>query len=273
MRYFNSIIFKIIFVSLFVFNINIAESVARLIKAEGVVKIKRLGMQTYNEIAQVGGSINNGDAIKVGDYGYAALIFIDDRSVVKIKPNSQFEIMDTKNTRSVNIEFGTILNKIEKENRTKTFRVVSPVSVASVKGTEFAAMINPSGVDQFIGKEGLFDVFNSVSGQTVSVGPGQKSLSGSSGSLMQAPAGPNEYPKDPELEQNLEENKKPSERDETEDLKEKNDALEIYEDRKTIEKDMPERIENESGEVDNESNTDSKADSPDAPKKPFGMGS
>ena len=94
-----------------------------MIKAEGVVKIKRLGMQTYNEIAQVGGSINNGDAIKVGDYGYAALIFIDDRSVVKIKPNSQFEIMDTKNTRSVNIEFGTILNKIEKKNRTKTFRV------------------------------------------------------------------------------------------------------------------------------------------------------
>ena len=75
---------------------------------------------------------------------------------------------------------------------------------------------------------------------------------------MQAPAGPNEYPKDPELEQNLEENKKPSERDETEDLEEKNDALEINEDRKTIEKDMPERIENESGEVDNESNTDSK---------------
>ena len=72
-------------------------------------------MQTYNEIAQVGGSINNGDAVKVGDYGYAALIFIDDRSVVKIKPNSQFQIMDTKNTRSVNIEFGTILNKIEKE--------------------------------------------------------------------------------------------------------------------------------------------------------------
>ena len=75
MRYSNSIIFKIIFVSLFVFNISLAESVARLIKAEGVVKIKRFGMQTYNEIAQVGGSINNGDAIKVGDYGYAAIAY------------------------------------------------------------------------------------------------------------------------------------------------------------------------------------------------------
>ena len=79
MRYFSSIIFKTIFVSLVVFNISLAEPVARLIKAEGVVKIKRLGMQTYNEIAQLGGSINNGDAIKVGGYGYAALIFIDDR--------------------------------------------------------------------------------------------------------------------------------------------------------------------------------------------------
>ena len=40
-----------------------------------------------------------------------------------------------------------------------------------------------------------------------------------------------EYPKDPELEQNLEENKKPSERDETEDLEKKNDALDINDDR------------------------------------------
>ena len=272
MRFIISNVFKIIFVFLIVSDISLAEYVAKLIKVEGVVKIKRLGMQNYNEIAQVGGDINNGDAVKVGDYGYAALIFIDDRSVVKIKPNSQFEIMDTKNTRSVNIEFGTILNKIEKENRTKTFRVVSPVSVASVKGTEFAAMINPSGVDQFIGKEGLFEVFNSVSGKTVSVGPGQKALSGSSGSLMQAPAGLNEYPKDPELEQNLEENKKPSERNAIEEAKEINDIPGVNEDRNNIEEEIPESVNGEDGEIDNESSTDSKADSPNAPKKAFGMG-
>ena len=66
------------------------------------------------------------------------------------------------------------------------------------------------------------------------VGPGQKALSGSSGSLMQAPAGPNEYPKDPELEQNLEEKKKPSEREETEELEEKKDAIEMKKESKTI---------------------------------------
>ena len=229
-------------------------------------------MQTYSEVAQVGASINNGDAIKVGDYGFAALIFIDDRSVVKVKPNSQFEIMDTKNTRSVNIEFGTILNKIEKENRTKTFRVVSPVSVASVKGTEFAAMINPSGVDQFIGKEGLFDVFNSVSGQTVSVGPGQKALSGSTGSLMQAPASPNEYPQDPELELEAEERKKPSERDESKKNENDNQQKEVETNDSEI-KNKTDQINDSTINNEVDSNDSQKTDdAPSAPKKPFGMG-
>ena len=104
MRKHNRTFYKVILISLYFINISFGESVARLIKSEGVVYLKRMGMQTYSEVAQVGASINNGDAIKVGDYGFAALIFIDDRSVVKVKPNSQFEIMDTKNTRSVIIE-------------------------------------------------------------------------------------------------------------------------------------------------------------------------
>ncbi|MFL2989843.1 MAG: FecR domain-containing protein, partial [Candidatus Neomarinimicrobiota bacterium] len=272
MRKHNHSLYKIILIFIFFINISFGESVARLIKSDGFVYLKRMGMQTYSEVAQVGASINNGDAIKVGDYGFAALIFIDDRSVVKVKPNSQFEIMDTKNTRSVNIEFGTILNKIEKENRTKTFRVVSPVSVASVKGTEFAAMINPSGVDQFIGKEGLFDVFNSVSGQTVSVGPGQKALSGSTGSLMQAPASPNEYPQDPELEMQAEEKKKPSERNESKkienDVQQKNIETKDSEIKNKIDQIDDSTINNE---VDSNDlpKTD---DAPSAPKKPFGMG-
>ena len=42
--------------------------------------------------------------------GVHVVIFLDDRSVVKIKSISQFEFMDTKNTRSLN-----------KHTRTKTF--------------------------------------------------------------------------------------------------------------------------------------------------------
>ena len=188
-----------------------AEPIAHIVKAEGIVYLKRLGMATFSEKAEAGGGINNGDAIKVGEYGYAAVIFIDDRSVIKIKRDSQFQFMDTKNTRSINIEFGTILNKIESENRSRSFRIQTPVSVASVKGTEFAAMIDPAGVDQFIGKEGQFEVMNTISGETVNVGPGQKAVSNTTGNLMRAPAAPNEYPKDPETEP-LHEQEPPSER-------------------------------------------------------------
>ena len=263
----------------FCLSISYGESIARIMKSEGLVYIKRLGMQTYAEVAQAGGSINNGDAIKVGEYGFAAVIFLDDRSVVKIKANSQFEFMDTRNTRSLNIEFGTILNKIEKENRNKAFRVVSPVSVASVKGTEFSAMIDPSGVDQFVGKEGLFDVFNSVSGQTVSVGPGQKALSGSTGSLMQAPASPSDYPKDPELEDVIQNNQPPSKRvDPTQpsaepqkfDSQSQNDNIN---DSDSGQPESENRSNNNDTSVEQESASESKPDSkPDVPKKPFGMG-
>ena len=277
----NTQLSKYLLISIIIFICSIVkgESVARIMKAEGLVYIKRLGMQTYAEAAQVGAAINNGDAIKVGEYGFAAVIFLDDRSVVKIKADSQFEFMDTRNTRSLNIEFGTILNKIEKENRNKAFRVVSPVSVASVKGTEFSAMIDPSGVDQFVGKEGLFDVFNSVSGQTVSVGPGQKALSGSTGSLMQAPASPSDYPKDPELEDIIQDNKPPSKRvDPSQSVPEPQNFESPDADNKINsndgnQSDTENRNNNSEDPGEQSSANNSKPDSkPDVPKKPFAMG-
>ena len=277
----NTQLSKYLLISIIIFICSIVkgESVARIMKAEGLVYIKRLGMQTYAEAAQIGAAINNGDAIKVGEYGFAAVIFLDDRSVVKIKADSQFEFMDTRNTRSLNIEFGTILNKIEKENRNKTFRVVSPVSVASVKGTEFSAMIDPSGVDQFVGKEGLFDVFNSVSGQTVSVGPGQKALSGSTGSLMQAPASPSDYPKDPELEDIIQDNKPPSKRvDPSQSVPEPQNFESPDADNKINsndgnQSDTENRNNNSEDPGEQSSANNSKPDSkPDVPKKPFAMG-
>ena len=260
-------------------SITYGQSIARIIKSEGLVYVKRLGMQTYAENARIGSSIKNGDAIKVGEYGFAAVIFIDDRSVVKIKSNSQFEFMDTKNTRSLNIEFGTILNKIENENRNKTFRVVSPVSVASVKGTEFSAMIDPSGVDQFVGKEGLFDVFNSVSGQTVSVGPGQKALSSTSGSLMQAPATPSDYPIDPELEDVIQDSQQPSKRSEPNQSTIEPQKIETPSQNETLKqkdvidpKTQPSEINNNQLNNQNSDNESSPDANQDVPKKPFGLG-
>jgi len=178
--------------------------IARLVKAEGQVFLKRLGMNTFSESAKAGVAILNGDQIKVGGTGFAAVIYIDDRSVIKIKENSKFSFMDSQNTRTIDLEHGTILNNIKKERRSKSFRIQTPVSVASVKGTEFAAIISQTGVEQFICKEGSFEVLNMISGQTVNVGPGQKAFSNATGDLVQAVASPKDYPADPEIEELLE---------------------------------------------------------------------
>ena len=193
------------FIKLFLIFISVCttangEIIARLVKVDGNVYLKRLGMSTFSERAKIGLPISNGDEIKVGERSFGAVIYVDDRSVIKIRENTKFSFMDTRNSRTVELEYGTLLNDVKKENRTKTYRIQTPVSVASVKGTQFAAIVSQAGVDQFICKEGSFEVLNMVSGEVVNVGAGQKAVSNSSGNLVQAPSSLQEYPKDPEIE-------------------------------------------------------------------------
>ncbi len=178
--------------------------IARLVKAEGRVYFKRLGMSTFSEQGRPGAPIKNGDEIKVGEKSFAAVIYLDDRSILKVRENTKFSFMDTRNSRTVELAHGTLLNDIKKEGRKKDFRIQTPVSVASVKGTEFAAIVSQSGVDQFICKEGLFEVLNMISGETVNVSTGQKAVSNATGDLVQAPASPGEYPPDPKVEDLIE---------------------------------------------------------------------
>ncbi|MFH1851907.1 MAG: FecR domain-containing protein [Candidatus Neomarinimicrobiota bacterium] len=172
--------------------------IGRVIKSDGTVRLKKMRNTEFTVDVKPGVSIDNGDIIRVEAASFAVVIFLDDKSVIKMKENTQFQFVDTENTRTVDLEIGTIINDIKKENRTKTFRVETPTSVASVKGTIFSALVDASGIDQFYGQEGLFEVFNLVSGQTVAVGPGKKVLSSSTGNVISAPAAPSEFPIDPD---------------------------------------------------------------------------
>ena len=177
-----------------------SEPIAEVSISEGNVLIKRLGENVFNNRVFKGSKIFNGDAIKIGGVGYAEIIFVDDKSTLVVKKNTQFQFIDTRNSRSLEIEFGTVLNKINKNSKIKYFRVETPISVATIKSTEFAAIIDMSGVDQFICKEGSFDILNIVSSQSMLVNENQKAISNYSGNLIVAPAMPSEYPDHPENE-------------------------------------------------------------------------
>ena len=180
-------------------SILMAETIGRVMKANGEVLIKPIGGGAYSVAVKPGQAIANGDAIRVGESSFAVVIFLDDKSVVKIRENTDFQFVETSNTRSLIIEQGTTLHNVNKDNRKKTYRVETPVSVASVKGTEFSAFHDAiAGIDKFVGKTGNFEVFNTISGMTVNVGAGQKAVSNALGQLIPAPAQPGDYPEDPE---------------------------------------------------------------------------
>ena len=188
-------------------NLLLAETIGRVMKANGTVLVKPMGAASYSVQVNPGLAISNGDAIRVGEASFAVVIFLDDKSVVKIRENTDFQFVETSNTRSLIIDQGTTLHNVNKENRKKTYRVETPVSVASVKGTEFSSFHDAvSGVDKFVGKSGNFEVFNSISGATVNVGPGQKAVSNALGQLIPAPAEPGDFPEDPDGESSPEQN-------------------------------------------------------------------
>jgi hypothetical protein len=251
-----------------------ANVIARLIKVEGNVYFKRMGMETFSEKAKIGAAILNGDAIKVGETGFGAIIYLDDRTILKIRENTKFSFMETQNTRTVDLIHGTLLNNVNSERRTKSFRIQTPVSVASVKGTQFAAIVSQTGVDQFIGKEGLFEVLNMISGETVSVGPGQKAISNATGNLVQSPASPEDYPNDPEVEEYQEPEIEDVDESPNETRQGKSpEAPETPEKLKSVESEESPETSDEPEQIKSEETPDILEEGAGGtPPKPFGMG-
>ncbi len=261
---------------MFVGSILMAETIGRVMKANGEVLIKPIGGGAYSVAVKPGQAIANGDAIRVGESSFAVVIFLDDKSVVKIRENTDFQFVETSNTRSLIIEQGTTLHNVNKDNRKKTYRVETPVSVASVKGTEFSAFHDAiAGIDKFVGKTGNFEVFNTISGMTVNVGAGQKAVSNALGQLIPAPAQPGDYPEDPEgdvPDQQQEDPQEPEEPQQDQQQDTQNQRQDEPKQDQTTEDKQPEP-ETTSESADTQPDQPQTGDTPKPkPKKPLNLG-
>lgn len=261
---------------MFVGSILMAETIGRVMKANGEVLIKPIGGGAYSVAVKPGQAIANGDAIRVGESSFAVVIFLDDKSVVKIRENTDFQFVETSNTRSLIIEQGTTLHNVNKDNRKKTYRVETPVSVASVKGTEFSAFHDAiAGIDKFVGKTGNFEVFNTISGMTVNVGAGQKAVSNALGQLIPAPAQPGDYPADPEgdvPDQQQEEPQEPEEPQQDQQQDTQNQRQDEPKQDQTTE-DKRQEPETTSESADSQPDQPQTGDTPKPkPKKPLNLG-
>ena len=176
-----------------------SQRIAIATKALGSVEIEKKDKPGFNKL-KAGTILNDGDRIKTGSDGFALVIFIDDKSQLKIKEESEVTITGKKiaSTISKNIRMdnGTVRAQVNKQRKGE-FVIQSTTSVASVKGTDFWFIANSEEGDMLIGLEGIVDLFNVISGLSVDVTAGNTGTSDDSGNLDLDPTNQNTVPDDP----------------------------------------------------------------------------
>ena len=151
--------------------------------------------------------IESGDVISTFKGGFVALIFIDDKSALKIKEKTKITVNGKKGSRKIskkiNLTNGTVRAQVEKN---KDFIIQTSVSVASVKGTDFWVISDKKIGDSVIGLEGTVSLSNRISGEKIDISAGITGISSTNGSLQSFKSDPKNTPID--LDQSDKEDKK-----------------------------------------------------------------
>ena len=192
------ILINIFLFSAFLFNTLSANKIAVTTKVKGLVEIMAVGNDNFKDL-KPGTILSDGDKLRTGSSGFVAVIFIDDKSTLKLKENSEAVISGQRSSKSIakkiNMDIGTIRATVNKQNT--DFVIQTPTSVASVKGTDFWLITDPAEGDLIIGLEGLVGLTNSETGEEIDVSEGLSGISTPDGSLGVEETNSTSIPDDP----------------------------------------------------------------------------
>ena len=111
--------------------------IARLVKLNGDVRLKAKSESDYDISGKPGQYIYSGDAISVGEKpSFAVILYENDKSLIKIRENSEMRFNESETSRDIFINKGVLLNDIKDQNRTQAFRIITESSIASIKPNE-----------------------------------------------------------------------------------------------------------------------------------------
>ena len=181
-----------------IYSIAFSSKIAVATKVKGQVEIVTAEKKGFADL-KPGTILSDGDKIRTGSPGFTAIIFIDDKSTLKVKDNSEVIITGKRTAASIskkiNMDEGTIRATVNKQNT--DFVIQTPTSVASVKGTDFWLVSDPETGDQIIGIEGIVGLTNSETGQEIDVTEGMSGLSTPNGNVGLIDTDPSTIPEDP----------------------------------------------------------------------------
>ncbi|MBN1465500.1 FecR domain-containing protein [candidate division KSB1 bacterium] len=148
-----------------------AKEIALVIKVTGGAQIKS-GADAWQPLVN-GRRLNSGDIVKTEEGAFVAIAFTDDRSILKIRSKSQFQLEGERGELGIKkrllMTIGQVWAKINPKGA--GYRMVTPSGVAAVRGTEFYTIVDADAKMTVIGVTGAVSVFNKV--DSVLVTPGK----------------------------------------------------------------------------------------------------
>ncbi|MDZ7264871.1 MAG: FecR family protein [candidate division KSB1 bacterium] len=149
--------------------------IALILKSSGTVKVKKESAGNWR-VAEKGLRLNSGDLIKTAENSLAAIIFTDDKSLLKVRDNSMLAIRGKRTEASVSKRLVCSLGQFWlKVSQQKSKLVVeTPTGVAAVKGTEFYGVVDSEGNTTIVVIEGMVQLINKLGEALVKAGQSGK---------------------------------------------------------------------------------------------------
>lgn len=153
-------IYIILLSSIFLFS---QQGIALITKAKGSIEYTRnLDNKFFDDIDK-GQSLFDQDLLRTGENGFAKYVYLDDGSMIKVHKNAEVYVYGSIDKRSIvkqiNVAEGNVKFEVSRQGENE-FTVITPTSVASVKGTDFWLATDEDEGDQFFGLSGLVNVTN-----------------------------------------------------------------------------------------------------------------
>ncbi len=153
-----------------------ARDIALLFKTRGKVEVFHTQDPKWRP-ARRGTRLNSGDMLRTGDQSLAAIVFTDDKSLMKVRSRSDVVIRGERKKTSiakrVYMEVGEVFVRAERQRA--EFRLETPTGVAAVKGTEFYGIVNESGNMMIVAIKGIVELINKYGSVLVNAGETGKS--------------------------------------------------------------------------------------------------
>lgn len=147
-----------------------AKEIALVIKVQGVAQVKS-GDGVWQTL-QNGRRLHSGDHIKTEKDALVAIMYTDDKSMVKIRSQSFIQLNGERDEQGIKksllMTLGQIWSKINPKGA--GYRLITPSGVAAVRGTEFYGSVDLTGKTTIIGISGIVSLYNKIDSVLVTAG-------------------------------------------------------------------------------------------------------